>query len=205
MIKITQQHLEHARIPLKYWGAYLKHVPDTMEYKPDLKTYLSNMEQFIPKGIGLYLWSPENSTGKTSIGVITLKRAMNLGYSSMYLTAEEYKEALINKEQFSENQTLHQRALDVDVLLMDDIGKEYKTKTTNFAETKIEALLRARVQSVKPTIFTGNRHPKELKDIYSKDLSELLRESMRPILVTGMNWRAEKEKEINAMFKELGE
>lgn len=204
MIVLTEAHLNHAQIPPKYWHALLKKISNEMPYKKDVKTYLANMDTFVQEGIGLYLWAEENSTGKTALGVITLKRAMELGYSAFYIRSDDYKEATLSKELFTENQTLVQRALDVDVLLLDDIGKEYKTKTTNYAETKIESLLRARVQAMKTTIFTGNRHPKELKDVYTNDLSELLRECMKPMNITGMNWRAVQEKKINSLFKELG-
>lgn len=184
-----------------------------MEYKRDIKTYLANLDTFLPKGVGLYLWSVENSTGKTSLAVICLKRAMELKHSVLFVTSEDFKNSLIDKTAFSDSETILGRAMAVDILVIDDLTKEYRPTAkgeTNayskgFAETKIESLLRYRTQHVKTTIFTANRHPKELKTIYGNDLSAMLRASMKPIEVKGRDWREEEEKEINRLFRELGE
>lgn len=202
-IKITQEHLEHARIPMAYWNVYLKKIPDTMPYKREVKIYLANMETFIKEGVGIYLWSEQNSTGKTAIGTLALRRAMELGYSALYIPSDDYKEALINREMFSETETVQQRAMEVDVLLVDDVGKEYRQSSSGFAETKLQSLISYRAKHRKVTIFTSNIHPKELRTIYGNDLAAMLQGCMKPIEVKGMDWNAIRQKEINALFKQL--
>lgn len=212
LINITQEHLEHARIPPKYWPALLKHVPDSMTYKRDVKTYLAHMPTFLGDGIGLYLWSVENSTGKTSLAVVCMKRAMQLKYSTLFITSEDFKNSLIERTNFSESESFLGRAMNVDLLIIDDLTKEYRpagksdnTSAKGFAETKIEALIRYRTQHLKTTLFTANRNPKELKTIYGNDMSAMLRAAMKPIEVKGIDWRANEEKKINQLFRELGE
>jgi DNA replication protein DnaC len=210
MIKLTQEHLEHAKIPPEYWNVYLKNIPDELSHKKDVKTYLANIQTFLDEGIGLYIWSPENSTGKTAISVLAQKYAMKHGYSTYFITSEDFKDALITKEMFSEDTTIYQRAITVDLLVLDDITKEYRPKTSNanigFAESKIQQMLRFRSQHRLSTIFTSNTNPKEMGNIYGKDLSEMLRACMKPIHVSGdKNWRRDREQYINRLFKELGE
>lgn len=212
-VKVTQAHLEHAKIPPKYWNALLKRVPDSMDYKRDVKTFLAQMPTFVEKGIGLYLWSTENSTGKTSLAVLCLKRAMELKLSALFVTSEDFKNSVIEKTLFSENETVINRAMAVDVLVIDDLTKEYRPAgkgetspySKGFAETKIEALMRYRTQHLKTTIFTANRSSKELKNIYGSDLSAMLRAAMKPIEVKGIDWREGEEQEINRLFRELGD
>lgn len=179
-----------------------------MSYKKGIKVYMSNIEIFMNKGIGLYLWSKENSTGKTAIAVLCIKRVMELGKKAMYITSEDFKDAMITREMFDESQSVYSRAIDVDILVLDDIAKEYrpeKKEGMGFAESQIQKLLRVRTQARKATIFTSNRHPKEMRLIYGDSLVALLKANIKQIEIAGIDWRAIKEKDVDRMFKELGD
>ena len=106
---------------------------------------------------------------------------------------------LINKEQFEEGTSIEERMMMVDVLILDDIGKEYRT-SSGYAENVIETLVRARVQKVKTTIMTGNVHPKDMKKIYSEDFSALLKESVVPVNVTGYDFREARAKALSKLL-----
>lgn len=151
------------------------------------------------EGVGLYLYSEENSTGKTSISCIIGKYALKMGYTVLFVLSDEYIDNIITNEMFDEVQSFKERAYYVDILIIDDAVKEYRG-SSGYAENKLEALIRYRCQHKKLTILTSNKLPKQIKNIYSQDLSELMRESMIPVEIQGMNWRKIKEKELRDLI-----
>lgn len=189
--KLTIGDVKRANIPERYWGVSMVRVPDGLKYKSRVEKYLQNMPEMLDQGVGLYLWSTENGTGKTSLATLIAKEALRLGKTVFFEESSRLKSLLINKEQFEEGTSIEARILSVDVLILDDIGKEYRTNS-GYAENAIETLLRARVQKVRTTIMTGNVHPKSIQNIYSEDFSALLKESMVPVNVTGHDFREAK-------------
>ena len=109
------------------------------------------------------------------------------------------KAALIRAEEFEENIPIERRIRTVDLLVLDDVGKEYRTES-GFAENTIESVLRDRSQSMRPTILTSNLRPNKIEQVYSADLAALLRETMIPLRISGYDWRAVKAEELRQML-----
>lgn len=196
---LTVADMKRANVPSNFWYATLAEVPKDLPYLDKVLSYYAQMECMMDQGIGLYLYSTENQTGKTSIAVALLKRALRLRRTAYFEEAGRLKNALTRNEQFDENILLDYRIRNVDILVIDDLGKEYRT-TSGYAESTFENLIRDRVQEVKPTIITGNLPPKELGKIYSSSLSALLKGSLIPIRVTGYNWSARRESELKKIL-----
>jgi len=197
--KLTIGDVKRANLPERYWEASLSAIPDHLDYKRKIKKYIDNLVGMMEQGIGLYLWSTENGSGKTSIAALIAKEALRYGKTVFFEESSRLKGMLINKEQFEEGTSIEERMMMVDVLILDDIGKEYRT-SSGYAENVIETLVRARVQKVKTTILTGNVHPKDMQKIYSEDFSALLKESVVPVNVTGHDFREARAKALSKLL-----
>lgn len=197
--RLTVGDVRRANIPERYWNVRFSEIPEGLEYREKVGKYLSDLPDMLDKGIGLYLWSLQNSTGKTSIATLVIKQALRHRKTAFFEESGRLKNLLIKGDNFEEGVTIENRVLNVDVLVIDDIGKEYRTQS-GFAENQLETIVRARVQNMKTTIMTGNVHPKDLKNIYSEDFSALLRESMVQLNIVGHDFRAERERELRSLL-----
>jgi DNA replication protein DnaC len=197
--KLTIGDVRRANLPDRYWEASLNVIPEHLDYKHKIEKYLDNLVEMMDQGIGLYLWSSENGTGKTSVSALIAKEALRYGKTVFFEESSRLKGMLINKEQFEEGTSIEARMMMVDVLILDDVGKEYRT-SSGYAENVIETLVRARVQKVKTTIMTGNVHPKDMQKIYSEDFSALLKESVVPVNVTGHDFREARAKALSKLL-----
>ena len=197
--KLTIGDVRRANLPERYWEASLNAIPEHLDYKHKIEKYLANLVEMMDQGIGLYLWSSEHGSGKTSIAALIVKEALRYGKTVFFEESSRLKGMLINKEQFEEGTSIEERMMMVDVLILDDVGKEYRT-SSGYAENVIETLLRARVQKLKTTIMTGNVHPKDMKKIYSEDFSALLKESVVPVNITGHDFREARAKALSKLL-----
>ena len=197
--KLTVGDLRRANVPERYWDSSLKIVPDKLEHREKMRKYVENLPEMLGKGVGLYLWSDENGTGKTSLSAIVVKEALRYGRTAFFEESSRLKTRLVNKEAFEEGTSVEARIEMVDLLVLDDIGKEYRTNS-GYAENLIETLVRNRVQKVRTTIMTGNVPPRDLQKLYSEDFSALMKESMIPINVTGYDFREAKAKSLRDLL-----
>lgn len=196
---MTVADMNRANVPSRFWNVKLSEIPEHLEYRDKVRKYLEKMDEMLENGIGLFLYSDENSTGKTSIAVLALKQALRLRRTAYFEESGRLKAALIRAEEFEENIPIERRIRTVDLLVLDDVGKEYRTES-GFAENTIESVLRDRSQSMRPTILTSNLKPNKIEQVYSADLAALLRETMIPLRISGYDWRALKAEELRQML-----
>lgn len=197
--QLTVADMKRANVPQRFWEARLSAIPAHLEYVEQVRSYLEKIEELFAKGIGLYLWSDENSTGKTSLAVIVLKQALRLGRTAYFEESGRLKSALIRSEEFEENIPIERRIRHVDLLVLDDIGKEYRTES-GYVENAIENVLRDRSQNLKPTIVTSNLRPAKIGQVYSEDLAAMLRETTIPLKISGYDWREVKAEELRQIL-----
>lgn len=197
--ELTVSDLKRANVPEKFWYVTLSSVPKDLPYMNKVLAYYVRAEEMLEKGIGLYLYSKENQTGKTSIAVALLKRIIRLRYTALFEEAGRLKNALTRNEEFDEAFTIDQRIRSVDMLVIDDLGKEYRT-SSGYAETTFENIIRDRIQSLKPIIITGNLAPKAISSTYSHSLSAMLKGSLVPIEVSGYNWSLQQENDLKKIL-----
>jgi len=189
--QLTVADLRRSNVPRRFWKVSLSNIPDHLEYKGKIESYINQMDELFSEGVGLYLWSKENSTGKTSASVVILKYALRMRRTTFFEESGRLKNNLISEYEFEDNVSLERRVRTVDLLVLDDVGKEYRTNS-GFAENVLENILRDRAQSMKATIMTSNLPPSEIESVYSPDMSAILRETMIPIEFDDYDWRAEK-------------
>ena len=197
--ELTVADLRRSNIPENFWYATVSSIPEHLPYYKKVVAYYAQMEKFIEEGIGLYLFSETNQTGKTSIAAALLKRAMRIRKTGYFTESGSLKNALTRNDNFDPEIMLEQRVKTVDLLVIDDLGKEYRT-SSGYAENTFENILRFRVQSKKPTLITSNIVPKDIEQTYSASLSAILKTTLIPVEVSGYNWTIERQKELKQIL-----
>lgn len=140
-----------------------------------LKKYLAGHENFVGRGIGL-LFSGDYGAGKTMLTTLVLKELVKLGYScystTFAATIEKFTAGWGSRE---EQRYFHHKFISSDVLLLDDLGREFRSKN-GLSETTFDSILRSRVQGGRPTFITTNMTVPELMSGYGGAVLSLLRE-----------------------------
>jgi DNA replication protein DnaC len=90
----------------------------------------------------------------------------------------------------------------VDVLAMDDMGKENKGRI-DVVEDMVDRIIRARVSDAAPTIITSNRSPQEIQQGYGVYAMSLLSESADFIEIPGADYRPVR-RELSRQEADLG-
>lgn len=192
--KLTERDLRRAGIPEKYWDVRFGRIPDEAPYKEKVRVFLKNLRDHLDHGDGMVYWAKETGTGKTALSVITLRFALLYGYTGYYIRASALQTAAVRNHLFSETQTIEQRARNVDLLVLDDLGREHSA-ASGFTESFVEDVIRERVQRAKSTVITTNlSFPAKLEERYGEHLISVLGESMLhthvvPASEGGVNWR----------------
>lgn len=195
--KLRSVHLERARLPRRFWNVGFDGVPESA--RGHLSNYLRNIDDMLDNGSGLLLWG-NNGVGKTSVATLILMEACRRGATALFATAESLRQSSIDGTLFDEDQSLADRAREVELLVIDDLGKEHRG-ATEYAEGFLENLLRERSASMLSTIVTTNLPVREgekgpdgrglpgLPTIYPHSMLEVLRETLYPVSVEGENKR----------------
>ena len=136
-----------------------------------------------------------------------LKEARRHGYYGMFIRAYDYQQAYFNGERYSENATLVQRAREVDVLILDDLGKELShDNSTSVSERVIEALIRERMEEQKVTIITTNISSKEdMEERYETSFVRAMRGAFAIVDIDGPSHRDDEKEEINKFMNGEGD
>lgn len=88
----------------------------------------------------------------------------------------------LEKERFNEDsknrtQSLIQRAIDCDFLVLDDLGSEYRKSqdgTVTWLDEQLYNILDARIMNLRPMVYTTNLAPDALKTLLSSAQDEML-------------------------------
>jgi DNA replication protein DnaC len=151
--------------------------------------YGDNLDNARKNGISLFLWG-SNGTGKTLLGVCALKEAIRQGYRAQMTSLggilECYTDGWYNPER---REQFNDRIKNVDFLLIDDVGKEYRSKHSDFAEVAFDNLIRYRTFRQKPFILTTNTDIERIRNTYGKSLTSLIIGKCYGIEVSGVDYR----------------
>jgi DNA replication protein DnaC len=173
------------------------------------KDYVAFLDGFIDRGIGLILYGEQRGTGKTLLTSLILKSAIAQNHSAVFVTHNDlldmYGDTFYDKKQRAE---FDQRIRYVDLLAIDDIGREHKNRS-EMADSALDSLLRSRVAGMRPTIITTNIEVGEVKNDdegtplarrYSENIVSLLREASVVQQVSGTDYR---DRSMKAVMREV--
>lgn len=137
--------------------------------------YLNQHQIFLNRGLGLLFLGPFG-TGKTMLANLLLKDLVKLGYRCFGTTFASMISMFTSGWKSSEEQQFfEQKIKNSQILLLDDVGKEFKTKT-NLSESTFDDVLRARIQAGRPTFMTTNMTQSDMLEGYGSAVLSLLQE-----------------------------
>ena len=181
--------------------------PDNQRALNACKVYADTFGDKLPKNNpdpgrnGLFITGPKG-TGKTHLAAAIANRIMQEGTAVVCMTMIDLLDRI--KQTFEQQQkwgasesSVLKTYKDVPLLIIDDMGKE---PATEWAVSKIYAIINARYEAYLPTIITTNYTdaelvrrltPKDTGDSTTADATiDRLREMCAAIVTTGDSWRS---------------
>ena len=193
---VVKEDLIRMRLPERHWRAKLSKVQEGGKGRPRemLTRYFKKIEKVHSEGVGLLLWGP-NGTGKTAAAAVVGKVFRSYNLTVLFLEAASLSQIVINNVQFDSEVSMWDRALSVDLLILDDLGKGGQD-STGFGLRKLDELLRWRASRYKITMVTTNMNLQTLAAEVKPSTMHILKECLYPVLVDGVDHREEVKRSI---------
>lgn len=189
MQKQLYKHYLNAGIGVTYQRLDFSDYEGSREILQSLAKYIDSYERYASRGIGLLLTGPFG-TGKTMIANLVLKEFVKQGYRCFATTFAQTIDMLTASWKSNDDRRYFQRRfVDSEILLLDDVGRELRSKS-NLTESTFDNILRTRVQEGRPTFITTNMSPEELGDGYGAAILSLLKEHSIVCEMNGEDYRA---------------
>jgi DNA replication protein DnaC len=197
MIILTNAHLQRICLPQNYYLCSIDQIPVRCPHKKVIQRYINNIGVNIAEGYGLLLWGDYGS-GKSGLGSIILKAAAANGYLGLWIRANNIADYLINKTRFDVRETMIERAIDVPILVIDEL---IIRETVRASDTFFEDLIRQRINEKQSTVVTTNLSPDAISSRYPA-LAAVMKEAILAVPVSGHNFRTQLAEQVK---KELTE
>lgn len=165
------KNLTFKDIDLKRPESFRLAVSLAVDFCKDYKTNIQN-------GIGLYLYG-DTGLGKTMLVACIANFCLSRLIPTLFTSLYEIKRTLlsiINGYSKLDQDAYIEKMSNIDLLILDDIGTELKSKNNDFTNDIIFQILDKRVKNCKSTIFTSNYGLKELvnKGLEKKNAERIL-------------------------------
>lgn len=180
-----------SRIPAKYRQYTLAQVnhPALKLSKEYVQDYIDNLDKNKDLGNAPILIG-ESGLGKTMCGCIILMKALEKNYTAYFVKVGECVDMLTSSWYDEElKREFNSEILGSDFLLLDDLGDELRSLTSNLVESTINKILRTRTDNLKPTIITSNLVDKDIKTVYDNRIYSILKEHSVVISFKGKDYR----------------
>lgn len=159
--------------------------------KDFINNYVSDLHKRFLNCEGIFFYG-SNGQGKTLLSSLILIEAYRNRYSCKRVTFSTYVSKYTrlwkvpSYEIFIEQENFNTNYLNVEFLVLEEIGKEVDTKIT---APILEELLRYREDEGLPTIICTNLSLKVMEDRYGASISSLIKGNMTPIKISGEDKR----------------
>jgi len=202
---LKKNDLERMRLPYRFWESKFDRISEGST-KEMIRKFINGMghvlkpEKSMATGFGIILWG-DNDGGKTSAAAVIAKESRRRGFSTLFVRSTQYRTAVMEKEMFNESTTLQKRCESVDLLVVDDFGKEgSNSKSDGGSERMFEDLLRERTSNKRSTIITMNADPDLLDGRYEKSVQRLLSEAFVILKLAGISQRDIEKQQLIEFF-----
>lgn len=179
-----------AGIPDNYqkldWSDYAFAMPAGVE------DYRAHLEPFAARGLGLLLIGPKG-VGKTMLATLMLKEFIKRGMKGFSILFSEVTDQITagwgsGDKARAAQESFDDRFTHTDVLLLDDLGKEWSSANT-MAKVHFDNILRRRVQNNRVTLLTSNLGVDGLVSNYGEGVLSLLKEKSMAVPIVGQDFR----------------
>lgn len=190
------QTLKKANIPLRYKPCNFsaiqhKGVPFNCKALFDeAKAYADGFSEYSHDGCGL-IFAGSPGRMKTSLAVAVMQEVMEDGWNAYFISMPELLDTLMSLSQNRDREELvkfEDKIRNVGLLVLDDFGAEYPS---GWVLNKVDAIVTARYNNLKPIIITTNLKPEEMKERYVARVIDRLRSAYTMIIAEGKSMRAE--------------
>lgn len=164
-----------------------KYYPDESRAEKIKSTCFKYATQFTTKSKNIIFYGG-TGLGKTHLSLAIANAVINRGYSVVYGTAQNVLNDLQN-ENFGRTDDLryYERAvLNCDLLIIDDLGTEFKNSYTVAA---LYNIINSRILSKLPTIISTNFSSNELEEKYDQRITSRIIGEYSPLLLVGNDIR----------------
>jgi DNA replication protein DnaC len=197
--ELEKEDVERMNIGELHWEVTFEAIPD-FQYKKIIGKFISGLADHVQSGRGLLLWGPYGS-GKTAIGALLCKETAKRRGTAFMVSAMDLADLVIGKEWFDKDETVAQRLISVDVLVIDELGGGQGEKS-GWSKSYIEKVVRTRTRQKRTTICISNLDMPTLKEMYGDGLLAIMAESVYPVKVAGHNWRESKRQDLKRIFED---
>jgi DNA replication protein DnaC len=190
-------HLLHSGVKEAYqrltWADLDDQVPASIWEA--ITDYLDHIENYVRAGLGMILWG-KPGTGKTMISALLFKRLLAEGYDGYFTQFNELLDSYTATWRDQDELLWFTRRIrNADILVIDDIGREYRGRAgkagdEGFTSALFDDVIRHRTGHEKPTIITTNFTEEQLLTGYGGPVLSLLSERSTFHEVTGPDFRS---------------
>jgi len=189
-------------IPYEYWDKDLSSFTGKETYKQEIQDYCDNIDKYYKHSIGMFLWG-KNGTGKTLLSVCILKHTLSKKYKCFFVSYSEIVKLFTSGwKSDSAKFNFEKNIQNSDFLIIDDLGKEFKTQN-NLAESILDNVIRYRRG---PTIVTSNQNAETLRTLYGdtfgNSLASLIYGKMLHIHIIGSDYRGDQSSKLKEIVKQ---
>jgi DNA replication protein DnaC len=138
------------------------------------RDYANRFAEYKSKGIGILMMGPVGVI-KTSLSVAIAQAVLKQKYSVQFIPMAELLDQILTmtrKKDPSEFLQFEERLRSTSLLIIDDLGAEYKQ---NWITNKVDAIITARYNRMLPMIVTTNLKPDELLGRYQERVYDRLK------------------------------
>jgi DNA replication protein DnaC len=193
-----QEALLTMGILLKWHSKTWEDFTNDPKAKSKVISYLSRLEEFKDRGVGIYLYGT-NSVGKTMLMNLAFKAILDTNKVKI-ISFSTLVDLYAGGWNDPESKVAFWKAIkEPEFLGIEEPGKEYPSNK-GLSATVLDTLLRYRTQMNLPTWFTSNIDPSKFKEVYTAGISEMLKESTIPLLVTGENMRDKVKADLSKLL-----
>ena len=186
--QLTESDLYRMRLPRRFWEAGFQSIQalaGNESARVLVSRYLANLDTMVSKGNGI-MFLGSDGVGKTCAAAVLAKETRRRGGTVLFVSARDITDGVIQKAQFDDDQDLWQRACGVDMLVLDELGREHSGE---WHSRQIEALMRSRAAEQRSTIATTNVRPEKLESVFPSAMLSSIKECMVFVVLSGDDMR----------------
>lgn len=134
----------------------------------------SNFATLLEQGWNFTIEGP-TGTGKTTMATLIGKIALKNNKQVLFLELEELRRMWTGEELPAELQEAKKRIYSVDVLILDDLGKEFASEKSDYFIRNLDGLIRQRGSEKKMIVFTTNVSQINMESRYDERITSLMK------------------------------